>query len=415
MVQDFPVTDQGVRPEILVIRNALLGYDFCRNHVGPDRKQLIFEGRNFEDHKLFTGDASNAFYVEDACLELFGKLLDPRIELADCQGADSTDPGQMNRVAAYLQQANLIVYCISSRIGLRRSDMRFLRIIQGMGLLKNLLFVNNCDLSEHDTLDDLQILERKTVQELKFLIPSPEMYSFSALMRLFEAMEKKLSRRNQKRLALWQEDAAMTSWCRRNADRFDMRMSDLMASQHHRLLVSNHLGRLFLMSESLENKAQLALDLLDTQKNDQKNAREKIARIQDHARQLASIVENAVPGAVSGLMREIETVLDEAFEKDAIQIRRIITDYVHQAPLSLAPYSIRLRETGIKKVVYLMFQDFRRDLDLFVMTDILPGINTLLFEQENRIQAYFQSLLDTYRIDPAKFCWSRIQPTKRIC
>ncbi len=136
MVQDFPVTDQGVRPEILVIRNALLGYDFCRNHVGPDRKQLIFEGRNFEDHKLFTGDASNAFYVEDACLELFGKLLDPRIELADCQGADSTDPGQMNRVAAYLQQANLIVYCISSRIGLRRSDMRFLRIIQGMGLLK---------------------------------------------------------------------------------------------------------------------------------------------------------------------------------------------------------------------------------------------------------------------------------------
>ncbi len=128
-----------------------------------------------------------------------------------------------------------------------------------------------------------------------------------------------------------------------------MRMSDLMASQHHRLLVSNHLGRLFLMSESLENKAQLALDLLDTQKNDQKNAREKIARIQDHARQLASIVENAVPGAVSGLMREIETVLDEAFEKDAIQIRRIITDYVHQAPLSLAPYSIRLRETGIKK------------------------------------------------------------------
>ncbi len=52
--------------------------------------------------------------------------------------------------------------------------------------------MNNCDLSEHDTLDDLQILERKTVQELKFLIPSPEMYSFSALMRLFEAMEKKI-------------------------------------------------------------------------------------------------------------------------------------------------------------------------------------------------------------------------------
>jgi len=92
----------------------------------------------------------------------------------------------------YLQQANLIVYCISSRTGLRRSDMRFLKIIQGMGLLENILFVNNCDLSEHDTLADLVASEQNTRQELSFLLDAPELYSFSALMRLFCAMEKKI-------------------------------------------------------------------------------------------------------------------------------------------------------------------------------------------------------------------------------
>lgn len=410
LVQEFPVTDQGIRPETLVIRNALQGFDTCRYHVAPEREKLVFEGRQFEDHKQFTGDAANAFYVADACLELFGKTLDPRIELADCQGADSTDPGQLNRIVAYLQQANLIIYCISSRTGLRRSDMRFLKIIQGMGLLENLLFVNNCDLSEHDTLDDLKAVEQKTIHELEFLLPSPEMYSFSALMKLFAAMEKKLSHRNRKRLALWQEDASMISWCTGNADRFDARLSGLLDCQHHRLLVSNHLERLFHMSKALENKARLFMDLLDADRDDREITRKKITRIQENARHLSSIVENAIPGAVSGITREIELHLEEAFAKDAIQIRSKIINYVHQTALDAATYSDRFRQTGIKKAVYLMFQDFRRNLDLFVMTDILPEIKTLVFDQETRIQAYFQSLLDTYRIDLSKTFLAPDQP-----
>jgi hypothetical protein len=399
LVRDFPVTDQGIRPETLVIRNALQGYDTCRDLVGADREKLIFEGRQFEDHKQFTGDAANAFYVADACLELFGKNLDSRVELADCQGADSTDTGQLNRVVTYLQQANLIIYCISSRTGLRRSDMRFLKLIQGMGLLENILFVNNCDLSEHDTLDDLQAIERQMLQELTFLLPSPELYSFSGLMRLFEAMEKKLSRRNRNRLALWQEDPAMASWCRSNADRFDECLSGLLDRQYHRLLVSNHLERLFHMSRTLENKARLFLDVLDANRVDREHIRKSILRIQDNAGRLESIMENAIPGAVSGLVREIETRLDEAFARDTLQLRRKMEDFVHQASLDGDRYQDRFRETGIKKALYLMFQDFRRDLDLFVMTDILPEIKTLAAQLESRIQAYFQSLLDTCRID----------------
>jgi hypothetical protein len=402
LVQAFPVTDQGIRPETLVIRNALQGYDTCKDLVGADREQLIFEGRQFADHKLFTGDAANAFYVADACLELFGKTLDPRVELADCQGADSTDPGQLSRVVTYLQQANLIIYCISSRTGLRRSDMRFLKMIQGMGLLENILFVNNCDLSEHETLDDLKASERNTLQELEFLLNAPELYSFSALMRLFCAMEKKLSRRNRKRLALWQEDPVMTSWCSENAERFDARLSGLLSRRHHRLLVSNHLERLFHMCTVLENKANLFLDGLNATGKDREKTRKQIARIKDNVKQLETIVKNAVPGAVAGLTREIEADLDDAFAKDAGRIRKKMVAFVHQTPLDTSLYQNRLKELGIKKILYLMFQDFRRSLDLFVMTDILPDINTLAALQEDRIQSYFQSLLDTYRIDLSK-------------
>ena len=410
LVQAASVTDQGIRPETLVVRNALQGYDTCRDLVGADRKQLVFEGQQFADHKQFTGDAAHAFYVADACLELFGKILDPRVELADCQGADSTDPAQLSRVLAYLQQANLIVYCISSRTGLRRSDMRFLKIIQGMGLLENILFVNNCDLSEHDTLDDLLTSEQNTIQELEFLLDSPELYSFSALMRLFCAMEKKLSRRNRKRLDMWQEDSDMTSWCRDNAERFDARLSGLLSRRHHQLLVSNHLERLSHMCTALENKAHLFLDGLNATRDDREQTRKNIARIKDNVKRLGSIVKSAVPGAVAGLTREIEADLDNAFAKDAGQIRKKMVTFVHQTPLDTAQYQSRLKELGIKKVLYLMFQDFRRALDLFVVTDILPDINRLAAHQETRIQAYFQSLIDTYQIDFSRISLAPGQP-----
>jgi hypothetical protein len=113
-------------------------------------------------------------------------------------------------------------------------------------------------------------------------------------------------------------------------------------------------------------------------------------------------VKNAVPGAVAGLTRELEADLDNAFAKDAGRIRKKMVAFVNQTPLDTSLYQNRLKELGIKKILYLMFQDFRRSLDLFVMTDILPDIHTLAARQEDRIQSYFQSLLDTYRIDLSK-------------
>ncbi|MCF8125423.1 MAG: dynamin family protein [Desulfotignum sp.] len=399
LVLDFPVTDQGFRPETLVIRNALEGYDACRNKVGADRECLVFEGKQFEDHKAFTGDGAKAFYVADVCLELFGKTLDPRIELADCQGADSTDPTQLARIVTYIQQSNLIIYCISSRTGLRRSDIRFLKIIRGMGLFENILFVNNCDLSEHDTLDDLLAIESRIIHDLEFVSPSPEVYSFSALLDLFCAMEKKLSQRNRKRLALWQDDAAMAACCTKNASRFYERLSSLLARHHHRLLISSHLERLLQMVRSMEKKAILFMEMLDTDITGREHAKNRITQIQNSTVHLKSIVDHSIPGVVSGLIREVDTHLENAFAKDAIHIGQKIREFVQLTQLDAVPYQNRIKELGVKKMLYLMFQDFKRDLDLFVISHIMPDIKILVIRQEKRIQKYFQSLLDSYQVD----------------
>ncbi len=399
LVQDFPVIDQGIRPEILVIRHALEGYETCHTLVGPDQSCLVFEAKQFENHKTFTGNPANAFYVRDVCLELFGKVLEPNIEIADCQGTDSTDPDQLHQILRYIQESNLIIYCISSRTGLRQSDLHFLKLIRRLGLLDNIVFVNNCDLSEHDTLEDLQAIENQTRRDLGLLTADPEVFSFSALLELFCAMEKKLGQRDRKRLVLWQEDTAMARYCKHNAKYFFRHFGALLAHHHHRLLVSNHLERLHTMTVAMKKKALLHRQVLVSDMDGRKKTEHHLGQIRSTAARLKFIVENAIPGAVSGLISEIETHLENSFAKDASHIRQKIREFIRNTSLDTGPYQNRVKELGFQKILYLLFQDFKRDLDMFVIRHVLPDINALVTENENRIETYCQSLLDSYQVD----------------
>lgn len=399
LVQDFPVTDQGIRPETLVIRNALQGYETCKNIVGPDRACMVFEAKQFENHKTFTGDPANAFYVRDVCLELYGKVLEPHIEIADCQGADSTDPAQLTQILHYVQESSLIVYCISSRTGLRQADMQFLKLIRKLGLADNIIFINNCDLSEHETLEDLQAIENQTRQDLGLVVQKPELYSFSALLDLFCTMEKRLSRRNKNRLNLWQEDTAMAEYCKKNAQIFFQRFSAICRHQQRNVLVAGRLERLFSMVVFMENKAQLFTRVLASDRDGPENTTAHLEQVRNYVTRLRSIVEHSIPGAVSGLTKEIEADLEKSFAQDAVHIRKKIQEFIRHASFDAEPYKSRIKNLGIKKILYLMFQDFKRELDLFVIEQVLPDIKALVAENESRVETYFQSLLDAYQVD----------------
>ncbi|WDP86567.1 MAG: dynamin family protein [Desulfobacter sp.] len=397
LCREFPITQEGIRPETLVIKNGLEGYEACKDIIGAEERQICFEGKSFETHKKFTADPARAFYVNDVCLEVFGKAIDPNIEIADCQGADSTDPAQLSRIISYMESANLIMYCISSRTGLRRSDMSFLKKIKQLGLMENIIFINNCDLTEHDTLDDLNKIQGKIFEELLFLTPHPRLFSFSALYNLFDAISKKLTKKDAKRLSLWQEDSGMVKFCSQNTKDFFSLFNQLTKLNQFELLYANPIERLKIVIHALEKKANIIQDVLATDLEDQDRARAKLEGIEENARRLRVIVDNSIQGAVSGLSREIEGNLKQAFVRD--KINQKITQFIKSAEINVEPYRSGIKETGFKQVLYLMFQDFKRQLDLFAIDEILPMIKTLVESQEQRIQDYFQSLMDSYQID----------------
>lgn len=397
--EKFPVTGEGIRPETLLLRNALEGYEACKDIVGADEDEICFISKDFDKHKLYTADPARAFYVKDVCLEVFGKIIDAGIEIADCQGADSTDPAQLAQIISYIESSNLIVYCISSRTGLRQSDMVFLRTIKRLGLIENILFVNNCDLTEHENLADLKNIEARIQDELLFLTPQPRLFTFSALYNLFDAMGNKLSQRNLKRFSLWQDDSAMADHCNEHSLVFMTTFGQLLKENQYNLLFSNHLERIRMVTQALDQKINIVTKLLRDDLAGENRAKDQLKEIEENALRLRAIVDNSIEGAVSGLTQEIESNLSKAFLKDAININHRVRNFIRDTTIDVEPYRAGIKETGFKQVLYLMFQDFKRQLDLFALEQILPELKALVAAQEKRIESYFQSLLDSYQID----------------
>ncbi|MBF0258065.1 MAG: dynamin family protein [Desulfamplus sp.] len=200
------LVENGLRPESIVVANALDGYDHVKDLVQTDSCYsdscpVEFTGERFIEHKKFTGVGCNAFFVKDVLIEVplsarFNlckdsfSVLEAMVEIADCQGSDSIDPSHMAHIQDYLLSANMLVYVISSRTALRDADFKFLNIIQKMGIINNIFFVLNADFNEHESLESLTELENSVKQGLGYFVQNPVVYTVSSLFNLFSALEK---------------------------------------------------------------------------------------------------------------------------------------------------------------------------------------------------------------------------------
>ncbi len=402
LINDFSVKNDEIRPETILIRHALQGFDTCKDLVKADETHLCFESKEFDKHKPYTSNPDNAFYIKDVCLNIFGKIIDPNIEIADCQGADSTDPAQLAQILTYLESSNLIIYCISSRTGLRQSDMTFLNRIKNLGLLDNILFVNNCDLSEHENLDDLIKIETSICDNLEFLDIQPRIFSFSTLYNLFRKLESRLPKKDLSRLRLWQEEKKMVQYCDLKTREFNSFFTQGIDKNRYELLISNHLKRLGIIIDQLDQRINIFIDLLSSDKIKEKTAIETLEHFHQNASRLESIVANSIEGAVRGLKDEIDLNLKQAFVQDQLGILKQARDYIRTASIDVEKYRLMVKESGFNQILYLLFQDFKRKLDLYGIEEVNPQLKKFVEAQEERITSYFQSLFDSYQIDLLK-------------
>ena len=186
------------------LRACLVGYSEAIGYLNNSTQVRTWSGEESCQHQAWVEQDSRAVFLEDLLLEEPGWTWQGT-EIADCQGIDSPNPLHLVQVQEYASRSNLLIYVISSRIGIRQADVHLLRNLYQLGLADQIIFVINLDLNEHEEQADVDRITEHILRDLRRCgWQQPHYFMFSALHLLLQR-KLELTTREQKQLEFWQD------------------------------------------------------------------------------------------------------------------------------------------------------------------------------------------------------------------
>ena len=313
----------------VILSSYLKGYQTANSLVTMENAVRVYEGDRFGDHKAFVGNETLAVYLKDVLLEISSGKVESNIEIADCQGSDSSNPLHLAMIQDYLLLTHQIIYVVSSRTGLREADIRFLSMIKNMGILDNIVFVINFDFSEHESIDDLKSLVNRVREELSMIKPDPDLYSFSALYNLFSENQTSLSDKERLRFEQWNADEKFTELSNRETVLFESFFYDRLARKRYTLLLKNHIERLAVILSGMTDWIVLNRDVLAQDADNMAGALKKISRHQQRLKQINSSITKTLNGALSEIKKELQRDTHRFFDGQSGNIAEDIERFIH--------------------------------------------------------------------------------------
>jgi GTPase SAR1 family protein len=377
----------------VVLSSYLKGYDRVNSLVTMENAVRLYEGDRFADHKAFVGNETLAVYLKDVLLEISSGNVESNIEIADCQGSDSSNPLHLAMIQDYLLLTHQIIYVVSSRTGLREADIRFLSMIKNMGILENIVFVINFDFSEHESIDGLKSLVNRVREELSMLKPDPDVYTFSALYNLFGTHQRSLSDKDRLRFEQWTGDGKFAEFSNRETILFESFFYDRLARKRYTLLLKNHIERLGVILSGIADWIGLNRDVLTRDAESMTSALKKIRSHQQRLDQIKSAIKKTLNGAISEIKKELQRDTHHFFDGPSGNIAGDLESFIHAYTFSPEKYQEGLKRADFSQTLYLVFQEFKQSIDKYITETINPEVIRFLQAKENRIREYFAALI----------------------
>ena len=393
---ELRVSQDQLNADGVLLAAYLKGYDQVRDLVGPESRIREFDTERFAEHRAFVGNDALAVFLKDIELRIVGEAVAGNMEIADCQGSDSPNPLHMAMIQDYLLKAHMIVYVISSRTGVRQADIRFLSMIKQMGIADTVLFVCNCDLNEHDSLDDMKALIGRIREEIGLIMPDPELFSFSALFHLFDECESDLAQRDGDRLKAWRQATDLVVFSNREIARLNETLHRKLTRERSSLLLKNQLERLDVTLTGLRQWLQLNRELLNRDAGEAKKLADHIRTHQGRMSQVETMIQSTLAGAVQKKKNEVRKQVDRLFDSHSGPLLEKIITFVRNYSVDVNNYQQSLTNAGFTQTLYFVFQGFKQAVDSFMAEKINPEIIRFTNQTERELKEYFKYVAEPY-------------------
>ena len=374
----------------------LEGYERVRAIIGEDNVVKEFTGEQFASHQDFSGNDTLAFYLKDIALEVDSDNIAPNIEIADCQGSDSPNPLHLAMIQDYLLSANLLVYVISSRTGIRQADINFLSMIRRMGFIEHIVFVVNFDFGEHEGTEDLNQLVDRIKDDLGIIRADPKVYKFSALYSLFQSLYAGLSEKDRQRLDLWKQEENLASFSHDEEARFSQAFHEIVTNQRYALLFKAPLDRLRMIAAGILKWCRMNRDILGKGSDESAELIKKIKTEQKRINRVQSMIQSTVEGTVQQVKRELKKEVDDYLDPRYGEAVAPVIEFVRNYSISAEKYAEYLAAGRFSDALYMVFQEFTHELDAFMAETVNPKIFNFIKTEEDRIREYFSTITGPY-------------------
>ena len=390
------ITDDTQNINSMLLLSYLKGYERVKKIIQPDTETQRHFQKNFGEHGSFVSNDALAVYLSDIALEIDSGDLDPHIEIADCQGSDSPNPMHLMSIQDYLVRTHLIVYVVSSRTGLRQADIKFLSMIKRMGIMDNMLFVLNCDFSEHESMEDLNGLVARVQEELSLLKPDPSLYPMSALYNLFKARKDELPQRDRQRLSQWKKEKPFIELSDRSFERFMAAFYEKVTAGRSSLLLKNNLERLNVIVSGLKDWVHIHQEIFN---RDAESARAIVDKIEQHQKRIDGIkamVNSTLDGAVQKVKQELKSEIDQFFDLRYGHVMEDVITLIRNYTISVSDYREMLEKAGFSNTLYQVFQAFKKTLDTYMAETLNPEVIRFVRAKEIWIRQHLEALAAPY-------------------
>jgi hypothetical protein len=356
----------GLNQDYLLLKSYLDGFELLKDLLAQGG-ELTLTGEALARHRDLVTREATAVYLKDVLLTIPIPWLPAGVELGDCQGSDSPIPQHLAQVLAYLIKTDLVLYTISSRVGLRQADFQFLAELKRMGLGPHIRFVLNLDLGELRGLDEVRQLRERAAQELQALLPGPLLFAFSTLKLLLEqslAQGHKLDAREEALLSVWRGDPQAAAFSDQEARRLEAALAEEVRRLQHRRLAGGSLSQVQMVARGLREQLELTQGLMGQDLTALKELEKRLTKRRQSLEATLNSLRQTLEGAGARLKKtlkdRINSQLDPYYGLGA-SLEDLIRNYEPNWDELLPPGT----EAALSAALYRLFQEFQKSLAQF--------------------------------------------------
>jgi|GEM_PF-448758 len=375
--------------EWLLLKSYLDGYDQVLDYV--DQGVLILEGDRLARHGDLVTREATAVYLKDVLLTVPVPWLPPGLELGDCQGSDSPIPQHLAQVLTYLLRSDMVLYVISSRVGLRQGDFQFITEIKRMGLLPHTWFVLNLDLAELRGLKEIEALRSRLRQELAPLDRNSPMFAFSALEQLLRRRQEKgeaLEVREAALLPVWEADPEAAAFSGGEFQRFSQELAAALEHLRRERLAGGSLSQVQMVARGLREQVNLALGMIGKDLAAFQTLEARIAERRQPVMAVRQTLAETLKGAGDRLKKTLKKRVDSFLDTRSGQGATLFDFILAYEPdwKAIIPPG---EPEALRPALYRLFQEFQKSLSRFISGEMTGRVLEFIRTQEEWVRQEF--------------------------